>query len=48
MEPVTTAETILAALALALYAVNTALSVLRYAAVRHAERVSIDPRPWKL
>ena len=41
-------EATLAVTALALYAVNTALSVLRYAAVRHAERVSSDPRPWKL
>jgi len=41
-------EATLAALALALYAVNTALAALRYAAVRHAERVSNDPRPWKL
>ena len=48
MEFVNPVETTLAALALALYAVNTALAALRYAAVRHAERVSSDPRPWKL
>ena len=41
-------EATLAALALALYAVNTALSVLRYADYRRAERLSGEMRPWKL
>ena len=45
MSPV---EATLAALALALYAVNTALAVLRYADYRRAERLSSESRPWKL
>jgi len=41
-------EATLAALALALYAVNTALAVLRYADYRCAERRTSEMRPWKL
>ena len=48
MVTLTPFELTLAALALALYGVNTAMTLLRFLAVRRAERLQSTDRPWKL
>ena len=48
MVTLTPFELTLAALAVALYGVNTALAVWRFLAVRRAERLQSTDRPWKL